>query len=389
MNCVSETILRAYVDGEVSGAERAEIEAHLASCTACEKRRQEMAAASARVQEQLRSLDGGAAESSADARAALSRFKAKLESAADTVPAHSTVAVFSKRWRPVWVGAVAASILLCSLLFPSGRSLAQRFLATLRVEKVQPIRLDFSSLDGNRPLQEMLRQMLSDKVVVTADEKSKEASTVADASQQAGFPVRLVGGRTDVAKFSVEGRHAFHMEIDRARMQDIFEQAGHPNLMLPATIDGATVSVDIPRSVRVEYGDCPHRHGDEGEAARHKDWSNCLALEEAPSPAVNLPANLNIQQWAEIGFQLTGMSATQARELGQTIDWKSTLVLPIPRAADSYSQVEVNGVQGTLIKGSGRRGPDYVLIWVKGGIIYGLVGHGDASNAVALANSLS
>src|SRR2546430_12775362 len=62
------------------------------------------------------------------------------------------------------------------------------------------------------------------------------------------------------------------------------------------------------------------------------------------------------------------MSATQARELCQTIDWKSTLVLPIPRFVGSYSPVEVNGAQGTLIKGSGRRGPDYVLIWVKNGI---------------------
>jgi len=48
--------------------------------------------------------------------------------------------------------------------------LAQRFLATLRVEKVQPVRLDLSTLDGNRPLQEMLGKMISDKIVVTADE---------------------------------------------------------------------------------------------------------------------------------------------------------------------------------------------------------------------------
>lgn len=104
---------------------------------------------------------------------------------------------------------------------------------------------------------------------------------------------------------------------------------------------------------------------------------------------MNLPSDLNIQQLAEIGFQLSGMTATQARELGQTIDWKSTLVLPMPRGASTYSQVQVGGSQGTLINGNGHRGPDYVLIWVKSGIIYGLVGHGDSSNAVAVANSLN
>ena len=102
------------------------------------------------------------------------------------------------------------------------------------------------------------------------------------------------------------------------------------------------------------------------------------------SPATDL----NLQQLAEIGLQLAGMSATQAREFCQTIDWRSTLVLPIPRFVSSYSVVEVNGAQGTLINESGRRGLSYVLIWVKDGIIYCLAGHGDSSAAVALANSL-
>jgi hypothetical protein len=159
-------------------------------------------------------------------------------------------------------------------------------------------------------------------------------------------------------------------------------------------LDGANVSVNVPRSIMVEYGDCPEAHPagstQPTPTQPHSTaWANCLALQEVPSPLVNMPSDLNLQQLAEIGFQLAGLSATQARNLGQTIDWKSTLVLPIPRFASSYSQVTVNGVPGTLILGSGRGGPDYVLVWVKNGIIYGLVGHGDSSNAVALANSLN
>jgi len=120
-----------------------------------------------------------------------------------------------------------------------------------------------------------------------------------------------------------------------------------------------------------------------------------LAVTEAEIKAVKVPVTMIVgdrdpcrRKAAEIGFQLAGMSATQARELCQTIDWKSTLVLPIPRFVGSYSLVEVNGAQGTLIKGSGRRAPDYVLIWVKNGIIYCLAGQGDSSKAVTLANSL-
>jgi Putative zinc-finger len=403
MNCVSENSLRAYQDGELSGVERAEIEVHLAGCAECGKRLGEIAALAARVDKQMVSLGAASAETKIDAQAALSRFKAQQGTGIETMlsgrdfvadETNARARSWGKQWRPLWIGAVAATILLCSLAFPFGRGLAQRFLGTLRVEKVQPVRLDFSALDGNRPLQEMLRQMISDKVVVTADEKPQPASSAADASQLAGFSAHALGARTDAPKFVVGGQHAFHMTIDRTRLQDIFDQAGRADLLLPATLDGANVSVNVPRSIMVEYGDCPEAHPAGGTQPvpaqpRSGAWANCLALQEVPSPLVNMPSDLNLQQLAEIGFQLAGMSATQARNLGQTIDWKSTLVLPIPRSASSYSQVTVNGVQGTLIQGSGHRGPDYVLVWVKNGIIYGLVGHGDSSNAVALANSLN
>ncbi len=401
MNCVSENNLRAYHDAELGAVQDAEIEAHLASCAECTTRLSEIAAAVARVEKQLVCLGASSADMKIDAQAALSRFKEQQGAQIETIPSRPgfvadeiKVRATARRWRPLWIGAVAATILLCSLAFPFGRGLAQRFLGTLRVEKVQPVRLDFSALDGNRPLQEMLRQMISDKVVVTADEKPQPASTVADASQLAGFSAHVLAARTDAPKFIVGGQHAFHMTIDRTRLQDIFDQAGRADLLLPATLDGANVSVNVPRSIMVEYGDCPEAHpagaAQTAPAQAHSGtWANCLALQEVPSPLVNMPSDLNLQQLAEIGFQLAGMSATQARDLGQTIDWKSTLVLPIPRFASSYSQVTVNGVQGTLIEGSGRRGPDYVLVWVKNGIIYGLVGHGDSSNAVALANSLN
>jgi hypothetical protein len=405
MNCVTENDLRAYHDGELDAAVREQIETHLASCASCASRLQEMAAASERVQGLISSLDSGAADKSLSAQAALARFKTQQEATNPAVlPTPELVrngdSVVTRRWRPVWVTAIAAAIILCALAFPSGRSLAQRFLATLRIEKVQPVALDFSAFEGNRPLGELLSKMLSDKVVVTADEKVQHVDSAKDASELAGFPVQLIHARTDAPKFTVQGQHAFHMTVDRERLQDVVDQAGRPDLLVPAKIDGATVSVSVSRSVALEYGDCPGHIAKEGEAPartpqERREWgqgeadaNTCLALIEAPVPQVNVPDDLNIQQLAEIAFQLTRMSPTQARELAQTIDWKTTLVLPIPRFAGSYSQVSVNGVQGTLINNSGRRGPGYALIWVKNGIIYGLIGHGESSEAIALANSL-
>lgn len=387
MNCLSESTLRAYHDGEVTPSERPEIEIHLANCSACREHLHEVAAAASRVQRQMVLLEATDSDAAVNAQIALARFKAQRRSGEESASFLSRL--FAPRRRFAWIAGAVAAILLVGLAFPSGRSLAQRLLATLRVEKVQTVRLDLAYVDGNRPLQQMLGQMLSDKVIVTADEKPQYVATAADAGQLAGFSVRLLSGRMDSPQFSVEGKHAFHMTVDRARLQEIFDQAGRPDLLLPATIDGATISVQIPRSVSMRYGDCPSEHNREANAPRDSSQNvNCLVLAEAPSPIVNVPSDLNLQQLAEIGFQLAGMSVVQAREFCQTIDWKTTLVLPIPRGVDSYSHVEVDGAQGTLIRESSRRGPGYVLIWVKNGIIYFLAGHGNSEQAVALANSL-
>jgi Putative zinc-finger len=387
MNCPAENVLRAYSDGELESARASEFEQHLARCSQCRGRLAEITSAAAHVQAQLGSLDVSGVEA-VDARVALSRFKAQL---ADNEPRVSILArLFAPQWRPVWMTATVALLLGAFLAFPSGRSLAQRLLGTLRVERVQPVQLDFSALDGNRPLQQMIGQMVSDKIVVTVDEKPQHPVNATDATQLAGFPVRLLSARSDTPRLTVEGQHAFHMTVDRARLQEIFDQSGRPDLLLPATLDGATISVQIPRSVAVQYGDCPNnenRHEHAGPPAAPQS-SNCLALEQAPSPVVNVPPDINIQQLAEIALQFTGMNAEQAREFCQTIDWKSTLVLPIPRYAGSYSLVDVNGVQGTLITHNDRRGSQYALIWVKNGIIYGLAGQGDSSAAVKLASSL-
>ncbi len=110
-----------------------------------------------------------------------------------------------------------------------------------------------------------------------------------------------------------------------------------------------------------------------------------------PTPTVSVPPDLNIAQVAEAGLQLAGMKADEAHAFCQTMDWTSTLVIPIPRDVTSYQTEEVDGVQGTLISLPGWGTwlqPGYTLLWVKNGIIYSLTGYGSSADAVPLAESL-
>jgi hypothetical protein len=411
MTCIPEGVLRAYVDHELEPAEVASVETHLRECDTCQALAAELSAARLRVGEHLGALEESPRSLGEDnPQIALSRFKANLPPPAHSAPVGDSLraGMFAGQRRFVWAAAVAAAILLMSLAFPSARSFAQRLLSTLRIEKVQTVALDLSALDGvpsNGKVQEAISQMISDNVVVTTNEKPLPASTKQDAASLAGFPVRLPAARTDAPQFHVEGAHAFHMTVDRARLQDILDQAGRTDLILPASLDGASVSVQIPRSVETAYGNCPqHQRNGAGSSSSSSSQSqqpeptpaipsNCVFFMQAPTPLVNVPSDLNLQQLAETALQFVGMSPTQARQFCQTVDWRSTLVLPIPPSVRSYETVTVDDVQGTLMNTSNRRGPGgsgtgYALVWVKSGIIYALFGSGDSSAAVQLANSL-
>ena len=355
MNCLSESALRAYHDGELTPASGAEAEAHLSVCARCREQLKRISETAGRVQRRLDLLDASDSGAPIDPHAALASFRAEHGNDEERAPILQRLS--ERRWRPAWALGALGAILLVSLAFPLGRGLAQRILATLRVERVQPVRFDTSSLDENRPLQRMLSQLISDKVVVITDEKPQKARTLSEASQLAGFQVRVPHGLTDTP--------------------------------LPATIDGETISFHVPRGVQLQYGECLKRVNEgEGQAGNSERTFGCTFLLEVPSPIVDVPAELNLEQLAEIGLQLGGMSAVQARDLCQTVDWKSTLVLLIPPSVRSYETVTVDGVQGTLMIPANRRGPGSVVIWVKGGIIYWLAGPGGSSDAIALANSL-
>jgi len=393
MNCPTDSALRSYHDHELEPVEAAELQTHLASCPACRARADALSSAALRVGAHLASLDGPPPFAESNPQIALARFKANLVALESDPP--FLARIFSSRWRLAWTASLALLLIGLSLLFPAARSFAQRLLATLRVEKVQTVNLDFSSLDtpGTRRLHDALQQMLSEKAIVTLKEPGVDPPSQAAASQFVGFPVRILSPRTDNPTFHVSGAHAFNLTLDRARFQELLDQAGRTDLILPPSLDGATLSVHIPRAVEINYGSCAVEHHSDTPppspaASSPSPADPCVSVIEVPSPTVNFPSDLDLQQIAEIGLQLGGMDAVEARRFCQSVDWKSTLVLPIPPSVQSYETVYVKGVRGTLLRFSRRELANYILIWVDGGIIYSRAGQGDPNSAVELAGSL-
>jgi hypothetical protein len=193
---------------------------------------------------------------------------------------------------------------------------------------------------------------------------------------------------------------SFSLTVDRDKAQALLDEAGRGDLVLPREVDGADVSVNIPSSVSIAFGTCPEP-SNESEAERERQremstngpreefYADCIILAQIPSPEVSAPASLDIAKLAQIGLEFTGMTAEEAAEFTSTVDWTSTLIVPIPKNAASYQQVTVDGVTGTLIERPSDDAPQFALFWVKDGIIYTIGGLGSNSQrALEIANSL-
>ena len=211
----------------------------------------------------------------------------------------------------VWLILIVLVIIVGSLSLPSVRNAALKSLQSLRMQKVQAVNADFSPYvdsNANPTLHQMVTQMISDKVQVEVNEEDQPASDAASARQIAGFEVRLLSARKDKPVLVVGGSHKIAVTVDRSRLQAIATEAGHPEIVLPASIDGASVGVQVPRSVQVQYGNCPTAASAgqvvadniTGPSPTTTQYSDCVRLREGPTPIVNMPAALDVAGLAQI-----------------------------------------------------------------------------------------
>ncbi len=389
MTHLTENILRTYLDHELAEAEQALVQNHLATCARCRAELAALETRAANVKARLAVLAPGRTEAARAATVALAQFKRKGKST-------MLQSLFSRRMRPVWAGVTLVAVLAVALSFAPVRALASNFLGLFRVQQVTVLPVDTTSLKaltGHSPLTADISKMFSDSVKITrAAQDPKEVGSAAEASQLAGFNVRLPADQTAAPQLIVDSGMAFQLKIDRAQAQALIDESGRKDLQLPASVDGAVVAVDVPASVSAGYGTCPKPTKPQdpdmrGSAGRL--YADCVIFVQMPSPTVSTPPDVDLAQLAELGLQFTGMTAQQARDYSQTVDWTSTLVIPIPQNGATYKQVPVDGVTGYLIQRPADDAPEYALVWAKDGMVYAIGALGaDSAKALAMANAL-
>ncbi|HEX4560872.1 MAG TPA: hypothetical protein VH113_03485 [Gemmatimonadales bacterium] len=192
----------------------------------------------------------------------------------------------------------------------------------------------------------------------------------------------------------VTGAHAIALTINRSQLVTILAEAGVQATDVGPVVDGTVVTIQAARGVRAQYGHCPApantlQNQLQGPPPPTADNADCVVLTEYPAAILRLPPGLDVRPLEEIALELSGMSPTEARVIEGVFDAPSALSLSIPRFTRSYETLEVAGAKAILLNTAGRRGPTYVLIWAKNGVLYSLSGYGSAADAAPLATSVN
>ncbi len=388
---LTEGLIRAYLDNEMAAPQKEQARSHLASCPQCQKLAEQVAGQARQVSARLSMIDDPHLQSLRP-NTAHARLQARI---AEKEKITMRQKIFSSRYRPVWVAIGLVLILATALAFPPVRAIANSFLGLFRVQQFTVVQVNPGNLPEQLGSSTQLEQMFTDNVVVEEHGEPQDAASRDEASQLAGIPVRLPT-RWDsqpALKVTPGGEIAFNVDLQLTRA--LLEEIGRSDIQLPDELDGATVQVSVASGVTAMYGDCEfdpeqaRQHGFDPDDPSLPRLPDCTTFMQMPSPTITAPPGLDIPKIGEAYLQLMGMSPEEAASFAQTVDWSTTLVIPIPRYGTTYREVPIDGVNGTLIvQESEDRADQYLMVWVKDGILYSITGPGDGSSALRLANSL-
>ena len=384
--------LKAYLDHELILSEQEHVQDHLDSCQQCQVALAKQTSRTEHVQNLLTEINTQEDKKANSVAAARRQLEMRITAQEEK---NMFKKVFSRNNRLSWIVVGIIVILVAAIAFPPVQAIANSFLGLFRVQKFTVVSVDSSNLQGRFESANQLEFMFTEDVTVDEKGEPQEVDSSSEASALAGIPVRLPSGMNNDPTLMVIPGATANFAVNLEHIQAVLNEIDLPDISLPANLDGATVSVDIPSSVSAEFGECdydplaPARREYDPDDPDMMPRPSCTTLVQAKSPIISAPAGLDIAQIGNAFLQIMGMSPEEADHFSQNIDWTTTFVIPIPQNSTTYQEMPVDGVVGTLILQEFKdQETQYVLLWVKDGIVYALSGPGSASTAARIASTL-
>jgi hypothetical protein len=281
--------------------------------------------------------------------------------------------------------AAACAVVVVAALFaiPSVRVSAQALLDIFRVRRFAAVEFKESRFETLRSLGKDPGLLVLDKRETVLDpgdtrpvRSSDEASNIAGIDVSS--PKYLPMGMTADTVF-VEGAGEMRFSVSEAKLRSLLDRLDLQDVTVPQGLDGHWIDVRKPTVVIQTY----------------RSKNRRLALVEAKSPEVSVPAGWNPAELAEIGLRVLGLDEGEARWIARSTDWRSTLLVPVPTDASTFRQVTVRGQPGLLITTKGEKGADghqrdgVMLLWTERDRVFCLRGILSPGEVMQIAESLS
>jgi hypothetical protein len=305
-------------------------------------------------------------------------FAGRLRATLRAVPASSTGNVAAATRFRKWLAA-AASIAAVGFVFtlPPVQAAAEAVLDLFRVKQFAGVRFDTERLRSLEAGGLSPEAILGDLEPITPAQEPVEYATLEDAGAAADIRVRTPAwippgfARTEITASSEQ---MARITANTQTLQAVLDTLGLDDVELPQSLDGQVATVRVPPIVTQRFV-----NGDR----------NVLVL-QAKSPEVSFPAEIELWRLAYAGLRVFGMERDEAYRMAVTIDWRSTLIVPVPSQALAYRPMNVAGNEGLLIEGVAHEEerPGGVLVWSAGDETYAVTGPVRGDELLEMAQTL-
>ena len=316
-------------------------------------------------------------------------FAARLRATLRTVPPNAVARVAPAAGLKRWFAA-AASIAVVSFAFtlPPVQAAAEAFLDLFRVRQFTGVQFDPERLQSLESSGISPEALFGDFEAIQIDSHASYA-TAADAAAAAGIRVRLPAwlpqGYSSEG-FTATSELAASFTLRTAGLQAVIDALGLGDVELPEGLDGQQATVHISPIVTQSYvnGD-PLVTDSSGSTSQRR-----IHVIQARSPEVSFPAGVDLSKLAYAALRVLGMSRDEAYRMSVTIDWRSTLIVPVPAKAVAYRPINVAGNEGLLIEGlaAGETHPGGVLMWSAGDQTFAVGGAVSGEELLEIAQTL-
>jgi anti-sigma factor RsiW len=374
MHLPDDTI-RAYLDCQLPSDVQTAAETHILECSFCEARAQELKQQSSRVGSHISQLMSTQIPIRPKV---VFRLVQNHKKEIDMIPLYK---------RPAFAGAVILAALLVSLAFPPVRALASNFLGLFRVDQVRVFTFDPAHLNqvsnGMETSRNQIDTFFQDNIRETHQGEFQPVGSPQEMAAIAGFTPRLPG--LDSSTLGVQPGAEISIILDTELINTVLATFDLESYQLSSEFNGKQVAVHVPASAVFTSGNCdlPVDPSDPDDQTR----LDCISLIQMPSPQADIPQGLDVASLGEAMFQVLGMTADEAAAFSQSIDWATTLVLPIPVGQGiQHEEVQVDGVTGSLITDTASS--MQTLIWSRNGRLYAMNSNQTGVDLLAIANQL-